>query len=146
MISEERHSEFITTDALPNDEIGDTVVNEQSRAEFLLTLAMQLVPTLEQTPANSGSKSIHYMLYVSAAAGLRYDTFAVPQSDLHVPGAPREVASLSSVCGLKPPATIKLQDYFVSTTGLRGHHEDITDVADNIVGDEHHKVNYNLAT
>ncbi|KAE8163422.1 hypothetical protein BDV40DRAFT_299556 [Aspergillus tamarii] len=108
MISEERHSEFITTDALPNDEIGNTVVNEQSRAEFLLTLAMQLGAALEQTPANSGSKSIHHMLYVSAAAGLRYDTFAVPQGDFHVPGAAQEVPSLSGVPGLEPPATLKL--------------------------------------
>ncbi|KAE8416731.1 hypothetical protein BDV36DRAFT_296736 [Aspergillus pseudocaelatus] len=76
MIPEERHGDFIITDALPNDKIGDTVVNEQSRAEFLLTLALQLVAILEQIPADSGSKSNHHMLYVSAAAVLRFDTCA----------------------------------------------------------------------
>ncbi|KAE8361348.1 hypothetical protein BDV27DRAFT_160811 [Aspergillus caelatus] len=101
MIPEERHGDFIITDALPNDEIGDTVVNEQSRTEFLLTLALQLVAILEQIPADSGSKSIHHMLYVSAAAVLRFDTCAVPQGD-HMAGAPQEVASLSCVPALEP--------------------------------------------
>ncbi|KAE8137525.1 hypothetical protein BDV38DRAFT_283077 [Aspergillus pseudotamarii] len=97
MIPEERHGDFIITDALPNDETADTAVTEQSRAEFLLTLPLQLVATLEQIPADSGSKSIHHMLYVSEAAGLRVDTCAVPQGDLHVAGAPQRVARLFSV-------------------------------------------------
>lgn len=42
MIQEEGHHGFNITHALQNNEIGDSVMNGQSRAEFLLTLALQL--------------------------------------------------------------------------------------------------------
>lgn len=42
MIQEEGHHRFNITHALRNNEIGDSVMNEQSRAEFLLISALQL--------------------------------------------------------------------------------------------------------
>ncbi|RSL57788.1 hypothetical protein CEP54_008100 [Fusarium duplospermum] len=42
------------------------------RAEFLLGLVLRLLDTLEQIPLDSGSRTIHPMLYLSAAAGLRH--------------------------------------------------------------------------
>lgn len=42
------------------------------RTEFLLGLVLRLLETLEQIPLDSGSRTIHPMLYLSAAAGLRH--------------------------------------------------------------------------
>ncbi|KAJ4196933.1 hypothetical protein NW767_009176 [Fusarium falciforme] len=42
------------------------------RTEFLLGLVLRLLGTLEQIPPDSGSRTIHPMLYLSAAAGLRH--------------------------------------------------------------------------
>ena len=49
-----------------------TVAHDPSREVVLLALTLQLVKTLERIPAQSGSRSIHTMLYLSAAAGLRF--------------------------------------------------------------------------
>ncbi|KAL2678770.1 hypothetical protein Neosp_009521 [[Neocosmospora] mangrovei] len=45
---------------------------DTSRAKFLLGLVLGLLQTLEQIPLDSGSRTIHSMLYLSAAAGLRH--------------------------------------------------------------------------
>ncbi|KAH7268184.1 fungal-specific transcription factor domain-containing protein [Fusarium solani] len=47
-------------------------VDTTPRAEFLLRLVLRLLETLEQIPLDSGSRTIHPMLYLSAAAGLRH--------------------------------------------------------------------------
>lgn len=52
---------------------------EKARAQFLLEMTLELVEIFKQIPAQSGSKSIHPMLYVSAAAGLRYDNWTETQ-------------------------------------------------------------------
>ncbi|KAF5554158.1 gamma-butyrobetaine hydroxylase [Fusarium mexicanum] len=52
---------------------------EMSRENFLTDLTLQLVATLERIPAESGSKFIHPMLYVSAAAGLKFQRYPDPQ-------------------------------------------------------------------
>lgn len=46
--------------------------NTTSRAKFLLRLVLGLLQTIEQIPLDSGSRTIHSMLYLSAAAGLRH--------------------------------------------------------------------------
>lgn len=48
----------------------------------LVTLAVQLVHTLEQIPVESGSKSSHSMLFLSAAAGLRFDRNSALEADM----------------------------------------------------------------
>ncbi|KAM0189708.1 hypothetical protein ACHAPI_009898 [Fusarium lateritium] len=50
----------------------DSAVDEAFRAKSILDLTLQLVATLEGIPAESGSKFIHPMLYVSAAVGLKF--------------------------------------------------------------------------
>ncbi|KAM0437822.1 hypothetical protein ACHAPT_002187 [Fusarium lateritium] len=50
---------------------GNLPAGTTPRAEFLLGLVIRLLATLEQIPLDSGSRSIHPMLYLSAAAGLR---------------------------------------------------------------------------
>ncbi|VUC22245.1 unnamed protein product [Clonostachys rosea] len=62
-----------------NRETSQLNRDEQTRSEFLLGMTLKLVKRLGQIPAQSGSKSIHPMLYVSAAAGLRYDNWPEPQ-------------------------------------------------------------------
>ncbi|KAJ4109700.1 hypothetical protein NW768_012136 [Fusarium equiseti] len=56
-------------------------VDEEPRAKSLTDLALQLVAALENIPVESGSKFIHPMLYVSAAAGLRFEN----SFDFHCP-------------------------------------------------------------
>ncbi|KAF5570148.1 gamma-butyrobetaine hydroxylase [Fusarium phyllophilum] len=53
----------------------------------LIDLTLQLVATLERIPAESGSKFIHPMLYVSAAVGLKFQRYPDPQC----PRTPEEV-------------------------------------------------------
>ncbi|KAI1032530.1 hypothetical protein LB503_012600 [Fusarium chuoi] len=57
------------------------------REKCLTDLALQLVATLERIPAESGSKFIHPMLYVSAAAGLKFQKYP----DFQCPGTPEEI-------------------------------------------------------
>lgn len=57
-----------TTDAVPSE-----ATDKETRATSLVDMALQLVATLEKVPAESGSKFIHPMLYLSAAVGLRFD-------------------------------------------------------------------------
>ncbi|CAH0017123.1 unnamed protein product [Clonostachys rhizophaga] len=83
--------------------------DEQARAEFLLRMTLELVEILIQIPAESGSKSIHPMLYVSAAAGLRYYAWTETQdiSSASVPAKETGVitrATLSEDPGLFLPA------------------------------------------
>ena len=52
---------------------GDSASDCGRRTLFLHKLAMQLVATLNRIPADSGSSSIHPMLYLSAGAGLRFE-------------------------------------------------------------------------
>lgn len=66
--------EFLLAGVLPNGTAGDTSSEEQRRGEMLLRSTLRLVRVLEQIPADSGSRSIHPMLHLSAAAGLRFIT------------------------------------------------------------------------
>ncbi|KAL6912494.1 hypothetical protein FSST1_010254 [Fusarium sambucinum] len=61
--------------------LGDAV-DKDSRGRLINDLTLQLVAILETIPAESGSKFIHPMLYLSAAVGLRFDKQA---SDSHGP-------------------------------------------------------------
>ncbi|RKL34095.1 hypothetical protein BFJ72_g9582 [Fusarium proliferatum] len=65
----------------------DDAKDKICREKCLIDLALQLVATLERIPAESGSKFIHPMLYVSAAAGLKFQKYP------HFPcaGTPEEV-------------------------------------------------------
>lgn len=57
---------------------GHTVVRDgKTRKEKILSMTLSLVNTLEQIPGQSGSRSIHLMLYLSAAAGLQVNTSSV---------------------------------------------------------------------
>ncbi|RSL70886.1 hypothetical protein CEP53_001774 [Fusarium sp. AF-6] len=64
------------------------------RADFLLGLVLRLLGTLEQIPLDSGSRTIHSMLYLSAAAGLRHleDTMS-PKSCLLEISSARQLVS-----------------------------------------------------
>lgn len=104
MTPRERRCGSIFTDTPPNDTVDDTVENEQSRAEFLLALTLQLVATLEQIPAESGSRSIHPMLYLSAAAGLRFD--ACPKSS----DDDFDMTSMHGAIGLSTDFALKASD------------------------------------
>lgn len=55
------------------DGVPSEATNKETRARSLVDMALQLVATLEKIPAESGSKFIHPMLYLSAAVGLRFD-------------------------------------------------------------------------
>lgn len=55
------------------DGVPSEAMNKETRARSLVDMALQLVATLEKIPAESGSKFIHPMLYLSAAVGLRFD-------------------------------------------------------------------------
>lgn len=53
--------------------MSEPIEKEQtSRAHAILRLALHLISILEQIPMISGSRCIHAMLYLTAAAGLRY--------------------------------------------------------------------------
>ena len=55
--------------------IGHTVVEDgKSRKEDILSMTLNLVNILERIPGQSGSRSLHLMLYLSAAVGLQVDT------------------------------------------------------------------------
>lgn len=57
-----------TADAAPSE-----ATDKENRARSLVDISLKLVATLERIPVESGSKFIHPMLYLSAAAGLRFD-------------------------------------------------------------------------
>ncbi|CAG9990579.1 unnamed protein product [Clonostachys byssicola] len=67
--------------------------DEKARAQFLLRMTLELVGILRRIPAESGSKSIHPMLYVSAAAGLRHDTWTETQ-DISSASVPAKEAGI----------------------------------------------------
>ncbi|CVL00495.1 uncharacterized protein FMAN_09919 [Fusarium mangiferae] len=56
----------------PDNAVNVTSGDKTYRARFLASFTLQLVAILEKIPAESGSKFIHPMLYLSAAAGLRF--------------------------------------------------------------------------
>jgi hypothetical protein len=60
----------------------DNSRDEESRADCLVDLALQLTNTLDRIPVASGSKFIHPMLYLSAAVGLKFNK----HSDFYGPG------------------------------------------------------------
>ncbi|KAE8138912.1 fungal-specific transcription factor domain-containing protein [Aspergillus pseudotamarii] len=71
------------TEARPGN-IGDTVVGDgESRKEDILSMTLHLINILERIPGQSGSRSLHLMLYLSAVAGLQVDTSFVgyPESN-----------------------------------------------------------------
>lgn len=53
--------------------VPSEATDKEARERSLVDMALQLVATLEKIPAESGSKFIHPMLYLSAAIGLRFD-------------------------------------------------------------------------
>ncbi|KAF5721005.1 C6 zinc finger domain-containing protein [Fusarium mundagurra] len=61
--------------------------DKTSRENSLIDLTLQLVATLKRIPAESGSKFIHPMLYVSAAVGLKFRGYP----DSQCPRTPEEV-------------------------------------------------------
>lgn len=72
----------VNTSSGRNGTIGtNEAVGDEPRAKSLAELALQLAAALEKIPIESGSKFIHPMLYVSAAAGLRFDKYF----DFHCP-------------------------------------------------------------
>ncbi|KAK2592008.1 hypothetical protein QQS21_010279 [Conoideocrella luteorostrata] len=87
-----------TDDDFFDDDLSTaTAEKKPSRANFLLWQALCLVDILEQIPALSGSKSIHLMLYLSAAVGLKFGT-------VHTGGQKTRSANLdrSSQYGAEP--------------------------------------------
>lgn len=58
----------------PDQEDSESMRTPSLESHFInpATLALRLTKTLEQVPADSGSRSIHPVLYLSAAAGLKY--------------------------------------------------------------------------
>ncbi|KAF5010427.1 hypothetical protein FDECE_3419 [Fusarium decemcellulare] len=82
---------------LPGNAINGTSRDEESRARSLTDLTLQLVAILEKIPAESGSKFIHPMLYLSAAAGLGFGPHSGPQD-----GSP--VADWTSLDPTQPAA------------------------------------------
>lgn len=58
--------------SLSRDTEGACRVDEPPQ-EFVRSLSLQLLTILEKIPAESGSRSMHPMLYLSAAAGLKFD-------------------------------------------------------------------------
>lgn len=69
-----KRDEGFQMDLRPDDSINGTRSTSQSHSVHLLALTLQLVSTLEQIPVGSGSGSIHPILYLSAAAGLKNNT------------------------------------------------------------------------
>ncbi|KAJ5300063.1 hypothetical protein N7508_007306 [Penicillium antarcticum] len=61
------------TGRLPAEAIDNISEHRASRREYLLSLTLDLVATLEQIPPQSGSRSIHLILYLSAATGLKFE-------------------------------------------------------------------------
>ncbi|KAF7188660.1 Gamma-butyrobetaine dioxygenase [Pseudocercospora fuligena] len=54
-------------------------ISSMKRNEKITAITLQLVRLLESIPIGSGSRSIHPMLYLSAASGLRFDTNSLAQ-------------------------------------------------------------------
>lgn len=69
-----------------NGTVGDARTDEEGRGELLLISTLGLIKVLERIPPESGSRSIHPMLLLSAAAGLRFSTGADFQDSAHVTG------------------------------------------------------------
>lgn len=62
------------TDAYPGGSMYDMAVqSHQSRNEHILAMALNLVNIIERVPSQSGARSIHLMLYLSAATGLKVE-------------------------------------------------------------------------
>jgi len=78
---------YLTFDDLEIAPLGDAATSSRSsnwclqddswrstsRAQRLVALALRIVAILEGIPAESGSRSIHPILYLSAASGLKFD-------------------------------------------------------------------------
>lgn len=99
----------------PCDNTTNSVETGSSQAEALIVRALHLVSILEKIPIESRSTSIHPMLYLSAAAGLRFTLHpAIQQSGLQEPGAAvsgREPSPLQ----MQPPSDITTQPALVSS-------------------------------
>ncbi|KAF2019759.1 hypothetical protein BU24DRAFT_406386 [Aaosphaeria arxii CBS 175.79] len=88
----------VATYAPADDHNGD----EKAHAEFVLALTLRLVMMLQQIPPESGSRSIHPMLYLSAAAGLRYSAVS-EVDDINVPDIFDPDVTLSNDLSLHDP-------------------------------------------
>lgn len=64
-----------STGTYPRNMCHMAVANAQSRNEHILSIALNLVNILERIPNQSGCRSIHLMLYLSAATGLKVEPF-----------------------------------------------------------------------
>lgn len=83
-----------TKDSLPGE-----ATQKESRARSLVDMALQLVATLKEIPPESGSKFIHPMLYLSAAAGLRFDAHSCGSREPRVAEEINSASFDSSVSG-----------------------------------------------
>ncbi|KAJ4256048.1 hypothetical protein NW762_009122 [Fusarium torreyae] len=72
------------TETTATHALSSNAVDKESRGRSLVNLALQLVATLEKIPAESGSKFMHPMLYLSAAVGLRFDISSCGFQELRV--------------------------------------------------------------
>lgn len=94
----------IGSHSMRSDNLDSPINNLETRPENLLALALRVVHTLEQIPAQSGSRSIHSILYLSAATGLRFPPCPIlgdrPQNATLDPFAP---------CVEQPPCNIAQQ-------------------------------------
>lgn len=106
-----------TAGVVPSDE-----TDKEARARSLVDLTLQLVATLEKIPAESGSKFIHPMLYLSAAAGLRFDRWP---GRYHGSGLPENVNRGTSRADSTLPNSTELRshsdtlDVFLSPSVLK---------------------------
>ncbi|KAL1877407.1 hypothetical protein Daus18300_002391 [Diaporthe australafricana] len=73
------HYDIDPNESLFKSKAVGCVVDEPSRDEFLHALSLHLLATLDRIPVESGSSSMHSVLYLSAAAGLKFDTSSGPQ-------------------------------------------------------------------
>lgn len=76
------------TESLFKDTAWGCVVDEPPHDEFVRSLSLHLLATLERIPAESGSRSMHSMLYLSAAAGLKFSTSSGSQDGTLTTSAP----------------------------------------------------------
>lgn len=65
---------FFSLDRLSFSGSTHNTGSPMARADFILARTLELANILERIPPDSGSRSIHPMLYLSVAAGLRFDS------------------------------------------------------------------------
>ncbi|KAI9170825.1 hypothetical protein HJFPF1_00299 [Paramyrothecium foliicola] len=88
---------FSMSDTLINDDTtSDPRDHPTFREEHVVEMALQLAALLEQIPIESGSRSLHAMLYISAAAGLRFNACSTALNFLQTPTVIDQLSQLAS--------------------------------------------------